>query len=168
TVTGLAADGLRYVGFLYAGLMIADDGTPSVLEYNCRLGDPETQPILMRLESDLLGLIDAAMAGRLGAAKAVWSEQTALGVVLAAGGYPGDYQKGVVVTGEPGSATPDVKAFHAGTELRGAEVVNTGGRVMCVTALGTDLAEARRRAYAALGDISMAGGFYRTDIGAAG
>ncbi|NBC13765.1 MAG: phosphoribosylamine--glycine ligase [Gammaproteobacteria bacterium] len=168
TVTGLAADGLRYVGFLYAGLMISDDGAPKVLEYNCRLGDPETQPILMRLESDLLALIDAAMAGRLGVANAVWSEQTALGVVLAAGGYPGDYQKGAVLTGEPGSARSSVKAFHAGTELRGTSIVSSGGRVLCVTALGTGLAEARRQAYAALGDISMAGGFYRTDIGVAG
>jgi phosphoribosylamine--glycine ligase len=165
TIAGLIADGLRYVGFLYAGLMIADDGSPRVLEYNCRLGDPETQPIVMRLESDLLDLLDAAMTGQLASASGRWRSQAALGVVLAAGGYPGEYAKGTPLTGALHRDTADVKVFHAGTEQRGTSIVNIGGRVLCVTALGAGLPEARARAYDALGEIEMQGGFYRSDIG---
>jgi len=165
TITGLAADGLPYVGFLYAGLMIGADGAPKVLEYNCRLGDPETQPLLMRLDADLLALIDAAMDGRLHTVSARWRPETALGVVLAAGGYPGGYDKGIALSGPVDRATADVKVFHAGTALHDNQLVSDGGRVLCVTALGADRALARSRAYATLGEISMRGGFYRTDIG---
>jgi phosphoribosylamine--glycine ligase len=165
TVAGLAADGLRYVGFLYAGLMITEDGTPYVLEYNCRLGDPETQPILMRLESDLLGLIDAALTGNLASMSAQWRTEAALGVVLASGGYPGKYAKGLVLKGALDPQPPDVKVFHAGTALRETDILSDGGRVLCVTALGADIAQARSRAYAALGNIGLTGGFYRSDIG---
>ena len=167
TVAGLAADGLHYVGFLYAGLMIAEDGAPHVLEYNCRLGDPETQPILMRLESDLLPLIDAAMSGQLASVSARWRPEPALGVVLAAGGYPGDYAKGTPLSGALHLDTPELKVFHAGTALHAGGIVNTGGRVLCVTALGSDLPEARMRAYGALRDIEMPDSFYRSDIGIA-
>jgi len=165
TVTGLAADGLRYVGFLYAGLMISDDGTPKVLEYNCRLGDPETQPLLMRLDSDLLELIDAALDGRLQSISAHWRQDTALGVVLAAGGYPGRYDKGVVLSGPLDRATANVKVFHAGTALSDGEVLSNGGRGLCVTDLGADLRAAHERAYATLAEIEMPEGFYRRDIG---
>lgn len=166
TVAGLAADGLRYTGFLYAGLMIAEDGTPYVLEYNCRLGDPETQPILMRLDSDLLALIDAALAGRLDSVAAHWHEQAALGVVLAAGGYPGEYASGLPIRiHEPPRPDERVKIFHAGTRIEGDELLSAGGRVLCATALGDDLAEAREHAYAALERVEMPGGFYRRDIG---
>lgn len=165
TITGLAADGLPYVGFLYAGLMIGADGAPKVLEYNCRLGDPETQPLLMRLDADLLALIDAAMDGRLHTVSARWRPETALGVVLAAGGYPGSYDKGIALSGPVDRATAEVKVFHAGTALHDNLLVSDGGRVLCVTALGADLTLARSRAYATLGEISMRDGFYRTDIG---
>ncbi len=166
TVAGLAADGLQYVGFLYAGLMIAEGGTPYVLEYNCRLGDPETQPILLRLRSDLLALIDAAAAGRLHQVEAHWHEQAALGVVLAAGGYPGDYATGLPVRIDvPRMPNDRVKVFHAGTRIQGGQLLSTSGRVLCAAALGDDLAEARNTAYAALQDVEMPGGFYRRDIG---
>ncbi|WP_200242144.1 phosphoribosylamine--glycine ligase [Thiohalocapsa halophila] len=165
TVTGLAADGLRYVGFLYAGLMISEDGTPKVLEYNCRLGDPETQPLLMRLDSDLLELIDAALDGRLQSVSAHWRQDTALGVVLAAGGYPGPYDKGITLSGPLDRATADIKVFHAGTALSDGEILSNGGRVLCATALGADLRAAHERAYATLAEIEMPEGFYRRDIG---
>jgi phosphoribosylamine--glycine ligase len=165
TVAGLAAEGLRYVGFLYAGLMLTDDETPRVLEYNCRLGDPETQPIMMRLASDLLELVDAAMAGRLDNARALWHDQAALGVVLAAAGYPGRYEKDLQIDLPPIERHDAVKVFHAGTRLDGAVLRSAGGRVLCVTALGDDLAAAQREAYRVLGRIGLPGGFYRHDIG---
>ncbi len=169
TVRGLAADGLPYLGFLYAGLMVSDDGEPKVLEYNCRLGDPETQPILMRLESDLLDLIDAALDGKLRGTEARWREQVALGVVLAAGGYPGGYEKGLPIHIASEPAATDVKVFHAGTRLSDdGELLSAGGRVLCATALANDIDGARETAYATLKGVALRDGFYRTDIGRAG
>jgi phosphoribosylamine--glycine ligase len=165
TVRGMAAEGHAYTGFLYAGIMVTADGAPKVLEYNCRFGDPETQPILLRLKSDLVPLVLAALAGRLDQVEAQWDERTALGVVMAAGGYPGAYRKGDVIHGLPDTAAADVKVFHAGTALRNGEVVTTGGRVLCVTALGSRVADAQRRAYAALNAINWRGVQYRHDIG---
>jgi phosphoribosylamine--glycine ligase len=165
TVAGLAAEGLPYRGFLYAGLMISDDGTARVLEYNCRLGDPETQPILMRLESDLLELVENALSGRLDAAAGRWRADAALGVVLASGGYPGDYSTGFEIAGLDQPLPPAVKVFHAGTRLEQGRPVSDGGRVLCVTALGADLAESRRQAYETLATIRMPGGYHRNDIG---
>ncbi len=165
TVAGLAAEGTPYRGFLYAGLMIAPDGTPKVLEYNCRFGDPETQPIMMRLQSDLLELVEAAMAGRLDEAAACWDPRAALGVVMAAGGYPEGYRKGDVITGLPREESPDTKVFHAGTRLVDGQVVTNGGRVLCVTALGETVAEAQRKAYAVVEQIHWPDVYYRHDIG---
>lgn len=166
TVAGLSAEGMPYTGFLYAGLMIGPDGAPRVLEYNCRLGDPETQPILMRLESDLLALCLAATDGHLAAETARWSAQAALGVVLAAGGYPGAYAKGHLITGlEPTASETDAKIFHAGTRRDGEQTLTAGGRVLCATALGADVAAAAARAYALADGIRFEGVFYRRDIG---
>jgi phosphoribosylamine--glycine ligase len=164
TVDGLAAEGIPYVGFLYAGLMIAADGTPKVLEYNCRLGDPETQPILMRLESDLLQHCLDALDGKLAPDQARWSPRSALGVVMAAGGYPGDYPVGDAISGLD-AELPDTKVFHAGTTLENDRVVTSGGRVLCVTALGDDVAQAQQRAYAAVERVVFDGAYYRRDIG---
>jgi phosphoribosylamine--glycine ligase len=165
TVAGLAAEGLPYLGFLYAGLMITADGTPKVLEYNCRFGDPETQPILMRLRSDLVALCLAAVDGGLDAASAQWDPRPALGVVLAAGGYPGAYEKGRPIHGLDAADLPDTKVFHAGTLLRDGEVVTNGGRVLCVTALGETVAEAQALAYRAADRIRWDGVYCRRDIG---
>ncbi len=165
TLRGLAAEGIQYRGFLYAGVMILADGTPKVLEFNCRFGDPETQPILMRLQSDLVDLCQQACAGDLPAAELVWDPRPALGVVLAAGGYPGDVAKGDVISGLDNDFGADVKVFHAGTALQDDAVVTAGGRVLCVTALGEDIAVARQRAYAAVEQISWNGVFCRHDIG---
>ena len=165
TVRGMAAEGATYTGFLYAGLMIAADGMPKVLEYNCRFGDPETQPILVRLRSDLVALCEAGVEGGLGAVTAEWDERVALGVVLAAGGYPDAYRKGDVIAGLEGADREDVKVFHAGTTLRDGSVVTNGGRVLCVTALGTTAAEAQARAYEAAGVIRWADVYCRHDIG---
>jgi phosphoribosylamine--glycine ligase len=166
TVAGLRAEGMPYVGFLYAGLMVGADGTPRVLEYNCRLGDPETQPILMRLESDLVGLCLAAADGRLAGLRASWSEQAALGVVMAAGGYPGDYEKGHPIDGLDDAADDGAtKVFHAGTQRYGERLLTSGGRVLCVTALGADVGEAAAQAYRRAEQIHFEGAFYRRDIG---
>ena len=165
TVAGLAADGIRYVGFLYAGLMIDDEGTPSVLEFNCRLGDPETQPLLMRLQSDLVQLCNDALDGRLDDSHPLWSEQIALGVVMAAGGYPGEYRSGDVISGHASDFGPHTKVFHAGTRQTNGTVVTSGGRVLCVTSLGQDVREARDRCYAAVDRIHFTDAFYRSDIG---
>ncbi len=165
TVAGLAAEGTPYTGFLYAGLMISADGAPRVLEYNCRFGDPETQPILFRLKSDLVTLVDAALDGRLDQAHAGWDSRAALGVVLAAGGYPGEVRKGDVVKGLP-EATVTTKVFHAGTALdEDGNVVTSGGRVLCVVALGETVGEAQTRAYAVVDRISWEGMYCRRDIG---
>ena len=163
TVNGLAADGLRYRGFLYAGIMISIDGAPRVLEYNCRFGDPETQPILFRLKSDLFDLVEAACHGDLGGQIAVWDARAALGVVMAAPGYPGDYPKGAEIS--LGQDTENTKVFHAGTAMNGDQLVTSGGRVLCVTALGSDVTEAKAKAYERLESIHFERAEYRTDIG---
>lgn len=164
TVRGMAADGNPYVGFLYAGLMIADDGTPNVLEFNCRFGDPETQPIMMRLQSDLVALCEAALKGELDRVDAKWDPRAALGVVLAAEGYPGPVRKGDAIAPLPPD-TDDCKIFHAGTRYENGTLSTQGGRVLCVTALGQSVAEAQHRAYAMIEKISWRGMFFRTDIG---
>ncbi len=165
TVRGMAAEGHRYRGFLYAGLMVTADGAPRVIEYNCRFGDPETQPIMLRLRSDLIDLIEAALTGRLDTVSPDWDERPALGVVMAAAGYPGDYPCGDVIQGLPQHADPSLKVFHAGTQLRDGAVVTSGGRVLCVTALGETLTAAAARAYEGAADIRWSGAFYRRDIG---
>ncbi|RKF15928.1 phosphoribosylamine--glycine ligase [Alginatibacterium sediminis] len=164
TVKGMAAEGHEYTGFLYAGLMIDSDGTPKVIEYNCRFGDPETQPIMMRLQSDLVELCLKAVAGELDQCEAVFDPRPALGVVLAAGGYPGDYAKGLTIN-LPQSEAVDAKIFHAGSKLVDGKVQTNGGRVLCATALGKDVTEAQKNAYALAETVSWDGMFYRSDIG---
>ncbi len=165
TVKGMADEGHPVTGFLYAGLMIAADGTPRVLEYNVRFGDPETQPIMMRLKSDLLELVQAALAGRLNEAEPEWDKRASLGVVLAAGGYPESYEKDVIISGLPEKDSPDSKIFHAGTRLLNNNIVTSGGRVLCAVGLGDTVSDAQHRAYEAIKGIHWDGVFYRTDIG---
>ncbi len=165
-VAGMAADGHPFTGFLYAGLMIAPDGTPKVLEFNVRFGDPETQPIMMRLQSDLTELVQAALAGRLDEIEAAWDPRPALGVVMAAEGYPGKVRTGDVIEGLPDPEPDGVKVFHAGTCLDEAgRVITSGGRVLCVTALGDSIADAQARTYQVVERIHWPGCFYRHDIG---
>jgi phosphoribosylamine--glycine ligase len=164
TIEGMAADGLPYTGFLYAGVMIDAAGVPRVLEYNCRLGDPETQPILLRLKSDLLELVERALEGGLDKAEAEWDRRCALGVVLAAAGYPDEPRKGDRIQGIP-SPADDCRVFHAGTKLQDGMLVSNGGRVLCVTALGDSLRMARTRAYEAIERIRYDGMQFRRDIG---
>jgi phosphoribosylamine--glycine ligase len=164
TVRGMAADGIPYSGFLYAGLMIDAGGNPRVLEFNCRLGDPETQPIMMRLRSDLFDLIERAMAGRLSETEAEWDRRTALGVVLAAANYPDTPRKGDVISGLSARGE-DFHVFHAGTTLSDGKVLTAGGRVLCVTALGDSIKMAKARAYQVIDTIRFDGMQYRTDIG---
>jgi phosphoribosylamine--glycine ligase len=165
TVRGMAAEGNTYVGFLYAGLMISADGQPKVIEFNCRFGDPETQPIMLRLRSDLVELCLAGAEGKLDEKTSEWDERPALGVVLAAGGYPGDYNNGEVIQGLPQQESADGKVFHAGTRMQGNDVVTSGGRVLCVTALGETVAQAQQRAYQLADGIQWPGSFCRKDIG---
>ncbi|MER3546891.1 MAG: phosphoribosylamine--glycine ligase, partial [Rhodanobacteraceae bacterium] len=171
TLRGMAAERAPFIGFLYAGLMIDSSGAPKVIEFNVRLGDPETQPILLRLKSDLVDLIEAALDGRLDRAQAEWDPCPSLGVVIAAGGYPGKVKTGDTVSGldaagNPALADPAVKVFHAGAKLEAnGKVVTAGGRVLTVCALGDDLQQARDRAYAAAERIRFDGAFYRRDIG---
>jgi phosphoribosylamine--glycine ligase len=165
TLRGMAADGIPYTGFLYAGLMITPEGTPKVLEYNCRFGDPETQPIMMRLKSDLVDLCLGALEGRLSPIGAEWDERAALGVVLAAGGYPFDYGKGDEIEGLPEREEPDTKVFHAGTARSDGKIVTAGGRVLCVCALGNTVRDAQRKAYEQARKIRWKNMYYRTDIG---
>jgi phosphoribosylamine--glycine ligase len=165
TLAGMKCDGNPYVGFLYAGLMIMPDGTPKVIEFNCRFGDPETQPIMMRLKSDLVGLCKAALDGSLAGQKADWDPRSSLGVVMAAGGYPNDYPKGKVIEGLDAADGPDHKVFHAGTRLEDNTIVTNGGRVLCVVGLGDTVAEAARVSYDAAGKIDWDGAYYRRDIG---
>ena len=165
TVSALATEGMPYTGFLYAGLMIGPDGSPRVLEYNCRCGDPETQPIVARLRGDLVELCAAATDGELDRCDADWDERVALGVVLAAGGYPGEYRSGDPIEGLEAAAATGCKVFHAGTAQRGGRIVTAGGRVLCVTALATGIAEAQAHAYAAVERIRFDGMHYRRDIG---
>ena len=163
-VNGMAADGVPYSGFLYAGVMIDGDGNPRTLEFNCRLGDPETQPILMRLKSDLVELLQHAADGTLDRIDAEWDRRVSLGVVLAAAGYPGEPRRGDAISGLDTVAS-DCKVFHAATALRDNAVVTAGGRVLCVTALGETVRQAQRGAYAALSGIHFDGMQYRSDIG---
>ncbi len=164
TLAGMAAEGSPYTGFLYAGLMIDAEGNPRVVEFNCRMGDPETQPIMMRLKSDLSDLVDAAIKGTLDTAEAEWDRRIALGVVLAAEGYPADPRKGDVITGLP-DASEDAHVFHAGTALKDGQVVTSGGRVLCVTALSDNVRTAQTRAYDIADRIQFSGKQYRRDIG---
>ncbi|WP_215786775.1 phosphoribosylamine--glycine ligase [Pantoea dispersa] len=165
TVNGMKAEGNTYTGFLYAGLMIDKAGQPKVIEFNCRFGDPETQPIMLRLQSDLVALCLAAVDGKLDQQQSQWDPRPSLGVVLAAGGYPGDYNTGDQIHGLPLEDVPDGKVFHAGTTLKDDLVVTSGGRVLCVTALGEDVAAAQKNAYALAQHISWNGSFCRNDIG---
>lgn len=165
TVQGMAAEGQVYTGFLYAGLMIAPDGTAKVLEFNCRFGDPETQPIMLRLQSDLVELCAAACAGKLDSMHIDFDSRAAVGVVLAAGGYPDDYRKGDVISGLPTDDNREAKVFHAGTVLKDGQVLTAGGRVLCATALGANVTAAQQAAYQLVDQIHWDGVFSRRDIG---
>lgn len=165
TLEGMRADDVPYLGFLYAGLMIVPDGSPKVIEYNCRMGDPETQPILMRLKSDLAAICWAALEGTLAEHEPEWDERAALGVVMAAGGYPGDYRKGDAVSGLDQVDSSDQKVFHAGTTKSEGRIVTGGGRVLCVVGLGSSVAEAADRAYEAVDKIDWKDAYVRRDIG---
>ncbi len=164
TVRGMEADGIPYTGFLYAGLMIEPNGSVKTLEFNCRMGDPETQPIMMRLQSDLAEVMLAAAEQRLDEISLQWDERCALGVVLAAHGYPMQPRKGDAITRLPADQA-DAVVFHAGTSMQAGQVVTAGGRVLCATALGTTVADAQRRAYELVGGVAFDGMQYRTDIG---
>ncbi len=165
TIRGMADEGREYVGILYAGIMITADGTPKVLEFNCRFGDPETQPIMMRLKSDLVDLCKAALDGKLNKVSAEWDERVALGVVLASGGYPASARKGDVITGLDHESPVGTKVFHAGTKYDGEHVVTNGGRIFCVTSLGESVQAAQGNAYRAVDNITWEGMFFRKDIG---
>lgn len=165
TVRGMAADGAPFTGFLYAGLMIDRHGAPKVIEFNVRFGDPETQPVLLRLRSDLLDLVEAAVDGRLAGQQARWDPRPALGVVMAAEGYPGTPRTGDAINAWDAPDVEDTKVFHAGTRMEGDHAVTAGGRVLCVCALGDTVADAQRKAYAELAGISWPGEFHRHDIG---
>jgi len=166
TIEGMAKDGLPYTGFLYAGVMIDANGVPKVLEFNCRFGDPETQPIMMRLKSDLAALCLAAIDGKLDTVSAEWDERAAVGVVMAAGGYPDEYRKADVISGLDKAQADDLKVFHAGTAVNDSnQVITAGGRVICVTALGNNVTAAQNRAYQGVAMIHWDEAYYRTDIG---
>ena len=165
TLAGMAADGCRFSGFLYAGVMVAADGTPKVLEFNVRFGDPETQPIMMRLRSDLVALVEAALAGRLDRTIAEWDPRPAIGVVMAAGGYPGEVRKGDPIGGLDAVPAGDIKVFHAATRDEGGRVLTNGGRVLTVCALGDTVAAAQAAAYRGVDAIRWTGAFCRRDIG---
>ncbi len=165
TVQGMAAEGHPYTGFLYAGLMITADGSPKVIEYNVRFGDPETQPIMLRLKSDLVSLCETALDGELDKVTADWDMRAALGVVMAAGGYPGTYEKHKPISGLDDAGNSDVKVFHAGTTLQDGQILTSGGRVLCVTALGHSVSEAQAKVYARIAQIQWDGAYYRHDIG---
>ena len=164
TVAGMAADGNDYTGFLYAGLMVSPDGNVSVVEFNCRFGDPEAQPVMMRLQSDLPELCLAALDQSLGSVTAQWDARCAVGVVLAAGGYPGSYAKGAVISGLPDASTEHQKVFHAGTAENQGNIVTNGGRVLCATALGNSVSEAQTAAYELVNSINWDQVYFRTDI----
>lgn len=165
TLAGLREDGINYTGFLYAGLMITADGTPKVIEFNCRMGDPETQPILTRLKSDLVAICEASLNGRLADTVVEWDPRAALGVVMAAGGYPAAYAKGKVISGLESSDGPNTKIFHAGTTMNDDQVVTSGGRVLCVVGLGDSVALARDAAYDRVSGVEWEDVYYRQDIG---
>ena len=165
TIRGMAEAGAPYTGFLYAGLMITPAGEPKVIEFNCRFGDPEAQPVLMRLRSSLVTLMDQALDGTLEGVTPGWDARAALGVVMAAGGYPVNYDAGDVIEGLEDQSDPDVKVFHAGTRLENSDVVTNGGRVLCVVGLGKTVAEAQRKAYERVAGIDWRNRYFRTDIG---
>lgn len=165
TLQGMRADGHPYIGFLYAGLMIDADGAPRVIEFNCRFGDPETQPVMLRLESDLVALCQAALDGNLAGQSINFSEQSALAVVMTAGGYPDQYASGQTITGADAANDANTRIFHAGTRLTDGRLLTAGGRVLSVTSLGADIVEARDRAYAAVAQISWQDEYHRNDIG---
>jgi phosphoribosylamine--glycine ligase len=165
TIRGLAADGMPYTGFLYAGIMIAPDGTPNVLEFNCRFGDPETQPIMMRLRSDLVSLCEAALEGRLDQVTVEWDPRAALGVVMAASGYPETVRKGDVIEGLDRAAALPGKVFHAGTRLKANRVLTDGGRVLCAVGLGQTVSDAQHQAYDLVASIHWPGAQFRRDVG---
>ncbi|MHA2939778.1 phosphoribosylamine--glycine ligase [Vibrio sp. RC27] len=165
TVEGMASEGNPYTGFLYAGLMIDAQGTPKVIEYNCRFGDPETQPIMMRMQSDMVELCQAALEGKLDQVESKWDPRASIGIVLAAGGYPADYAKGDIISGLPTQEIEGKKVFHAGTAEKDGNVVTNGGRVLCATALGNSVSEAQQQAYELAKQIDWNGVFYRSDIG---
>jgi len=165
TVRGMEAEGAPYTGFLYAGLMVMADGTPKVIEYNCRFGDPETQPIMLRMQSDLVELCLAAIDEKLDTVESQWDPRASIGVVLAAGGYPAAYNKGDVISGLPQQEQAGEKVFHAGTANDNGDIVTNGGRVLCATAMGDSVSEAQQRAYALAKQITWNGMFHRNDIG---
>jgi phosphoribosylamine---glycine ligase len=165
TLEGMAADGTPYSGFLYAGIMVDPSGAPKVLEFNCRFGDPETQPIMLRLKSDLVEICEAALDGKLDQIAADWDPRPALGVVMAAGGYPFDYLKGDVISGLPASPAADVKVFHAGTKQQDGRIVTAGGRVLCICAIAESVSLAQRKAYETVDAIHWKDAYYRKDIG---
>ena len=165
TLDGMKADGNPYLGFLYAGLMIMADGSPKVIEFNCRMGDPETQPIMARMKSDLVDICLSTLEGNLAERNAVWDTRASLGVVLAAGGYPGSYAKGKVIKGLEGADSNTQKVFHAGTTTDGDDVVTSGGRVLCVVGLGDSVAQAAQDAYSAVDRIDWEDMYFRRDIG---
>ncbi|UZE24425.1 phosphoribosylamine--glycine ligase [Pseudomonas sp. B21-056] len=165
TVRGMAEEGNVYTGFLYAGLMIDKAGNPKVIEFNCRFGDPETQPVMLRLQSSLVLLVEAALAQALDKVEAQWDPRPSVGVVLAAGGYPGDYAKGSAIRGLDAAAQRQGKVFHAGTALKDGQVVTAGGRVLCATAMGASVDAAQQQAYTLAAEIDWEGCFYRKDIG---
>ncbi|MEE9397296.1 MAG: phosphoribosylamine--glycine ligase [Methylococcales bacterium] len=165
TIKGMSDDGIPYTGFLYAGVMIDPKGNPKVLEYNCRLGDPETQPILMRLKSDLVALCNSALDKKLDSVKAEWDSRAALGVVMTSGGYPDAYQKGTPISGLPAPDSIESKVFHAGTIARNGDILTSGGRVLCACAMGKSVSLAQHKAYEIVRGISWDNAYYRTDIG---
>ena len=165
TLEGMRRDGANYTGFLYAGLMIMADGTPKVIEFNCRMGDPETQPIMARLESDLVEICSATLNGTLGEMDTEWDTRASLGVVMAAGGYPGGYAKGKTISGLGGADSDTQKVFHAGTSTDHDDVVTSGGRVLCVVGLGDSVANAASQAYSAVDQINWEDVYFRRDIG---
>lgn len=165
TLAGLRNDGIQYTGFLYAGLMITPDGIPKVIEFNCRMGDPETQPIMARLQSDLVTICEATLNGGLANITVEWDSRAALGVVMAAGGYPASYEKGKPIKGLDADDNPDAKVFHAGTAMHAGDVVTSGGRVLCAVGLGNSVAAARDTAYEKVGNITWDDAYYRKDIG---
>lgn len=165
TLRGLQEDGSLFTGFLYVGLMIDNEGNPRVVEYNTRLGDPEAQPLLVRVKTDLVELIEAALSGTLPTQKIEYDTRAALGVVMAAGGYPGDYSKGAIIRGLDDINSDTVHVFHAGTENKDGNIHTAGGRVLCVTALGANISDAQRSAYSVVDTITWEGEHHRTDIG---